>query len=129
MLNILRCVAGCATAAATLALAFPAAEAQPHNQGGACLNLDDIQGQRVANDHTVYLRGGGGAVWRLTFSNNCANAADETLVMNPVTNNGVVCSAIELNVRVRSTGQACVPSSLTRLTPEEAAAIPPRDRP
>jgi hypothetical protein len=128
MLNILRRVAGFAAAAASLAVAFPVAEAQPRNQGGACLRFDDIQGQRVANDHTVYIRGSG-AVWRLTFSNNCANAADETLILNPVTNNGVICSAIELNVRVRSTGQACVPSSLTRLTPEEAAAIPPRDRP
>ncbi|HUZ11984.1 MAG TPA: hypothetical protein VMU93_03920 [Caulobacteraceae bacterium] len=120
--------AATAAALASLAAAFPIAEAQPPHRGGACLNLGDIQGQRVANDHTVYLREGG-RIWRLGFANACADARNETLIMHPVANNGVICSAIELNVRVRRTGQACVADSLTRLTPEAAAALPRRDRP
>src|SRR6516164_5887633 len=99
MLRLVTLGAGAAAAALSLAVTFPVAEAQPapaHN--GRCLYLNNILGQRTVDDHTVYLREGGG-VWRLDFSNDCSNAEHETLIFHPITNNGVVCSAIELNVR------------------------------
>jgi hypothetical protein len=128
MLRLVTLGAGAAAAALCLAATFPTAEAQPAHKSGRCLYLNNILGQRTVDDHTVYLREGGG-VWRLDFSNNCSNAENETLVFFPLTNNGVICSAIELNVRIRATGQSCVPSNLRLLSSDEAAALPLRDRP
>jgi hypothetical protein len=120
--------AGAALACVALGLATPIADAQPKSDAGACLNFTQVGGQRLADPHTLYLRAGR-YIYRLGFANDCNTAVNETLIMHPVTNNDVICSAIELNVRVRETGESCVPNSLTRLTPDEAAALPPRDRP
>ena len=128
MLRNLSLAAGAAAALAGLAVTYPVVEAGPAHAEGLCLTLGLIDGQRVADDHTVYLRQGR-AVWRLGFANDCANAANETLIFHPITNNGVVCHAIDLNVRVRATGQSCIASSLVRLTDEEAAALPKRFQP
>ena len=128
MSKLLTLAAGAAAALAALAAAAPRADAQPKGDAGACLNFTQVGGQRLADPRTLYLRAGR-YVFLLGFANDCNTAANETLIMHPVTNNAVICNPIELNVRVRETGESCVPSSLTRLTPDEAAALPLRDKP
>jgi len=129
MIKTATLAAGAAAALAALAFASPLADAQPSDAGGpACLNFTTVTGQRLADRRTLYLRAGR-AIWRITFQGDCNTAPNETLIMHPVTNNEVICNAIELNIRVRETGESCVPRTLTRLTPEEADSLPPRDRP
>ena len=129
MSKLLTLAASAAAALTAVALASPiAADAEPKGEAGVCLNFNQVGGQRLADPRTLYLRAGR-YVYRLGFSNDCNTAVNETLIMHPVTNNDVICNPIQLNVRVRETGESCVPNSLTRLTPDEAAALPPRDRP
>jgi hypothetical protein len=115
-----------AAAAATLAAAPLAAQAAPTN---SCFRVSDIQSTRpLPDDKTVYLRASTGAYFRLEFGAACPNLGQEPLVLHTTDNSGEVCSAIGLDVRVRGLG-GCIPSSLTRLTPDEVAALPPGDRP
>jgi hypothetical protein len=93
------------------------------------LTLSSIQGTKIADPRTIYVRADGGRTYRIGFSNDCNSADTYSLVMHPVDNNGRVCSAIALDISVRTTGERCVPTSLERLSAEEAAALPPKDRP
>ena len=113
-------------ALAALAAAPLAAHAAPSS---ACFRLSDIQSTRLQPDErTLYLRASTGAYYRLGFGAACPNPGGEPLILHPTDNSGEVCNAIGLDVRVRG-GAGCIPDSLTRLTPDEVAAIPPAQRP
>jgi hypothetical protein len=116
-------------AAAALVLAFPVAQAAPSDNGGACFRLSDISGSKLDGPSTLYVRASGRRVFRVDFENPCDTADAYSLVLHPVSDNGVVCKAIELDVHVRDTHEACVPKTLTELTPDEVAALPAKVRP
>jgi hypothetical protein len=113
-------------AAAALA-AVPAAQAQPSG-GGACLNLRSVEGQQLADPHTLYIRASG-KTYRLGFAHDCSSAPNETLILHPFANDPRICKPIELNVAVAATGERCIVDSLTELSPDEVKALPPKDRP
>jgi hypothetical protein len=121
--------AGAAAALAALAVTFPVAEAQPTHAAGVCFNLNNIQGERVPDDRDMYFRADAGRVYHLEFGSDCPNATTYTLVLHPFDNGNQICGANELDVHVRNTGAQCIPTSLTVLSPEEVAALPPKDRP
>ncbi|MGH6955325.1 MAG: hypothetical protein ACREEW_01515 [Caulobacteraceae bacterium] len=118
-----------ALAAGALVLGASGAQAQPDRHGGVCLRLSSIQNTKLRGERTLYLRSSTRAIYRIEFAHDCATAGTEPLILHPVNNSGVVCGAIGLDVRVRGTGEVCQPSTLTRLTPAEVAAIPPKYRP
>ncbi len=113
---------------ATLALATPLAQAHPDQGGDACFYLRNMQNSKIADPRTLYIRASD-RVYRIEFQNDCNTAQSYSLVLHPADNSGQVCKAIELDVHVRDTGEACVPKSITRLTPDEVAALPAKDRP
>ncbi len=130
MSKLLPLALGGFAAASALALTLPIAEAQPQPaQGNVCFRLNSISGSTLADASTLYIRADGGRVFRIGFANPCNTASSYTLILHPVSNNGVVCSAIGLDIAVRDTRERCVPSTLERLTPEEAAALPAKVRP
>jgi hypothetical protein len=113
-------------AAAALAAAPLVAQAGPSS---TCFRLSDIQSTRLTHgDHTLYLRASTGAYYRMEFASACQNPTNETLILHPTSNSGEVCGAIGLDVRVRD-GAGCIPSNLSRMTPDEVAAIPAGERP
>ncbi|HTX50192.1 MAG TPA: hypothetical protein VME40_12485 [Caulobacteraceae bacterium] len=116
-------------AASALVLAFPVAWAAPGDNGGACFRLSDIGGSKLDGPSKLYVRVNGRRVFRIDFENPCDTADAYSLVLHPVSNNGMVCKAIELDVHVRDTHEACVPKTLTELTPDEVAALPAKVRP
>jgi hypothetical protein len=117
---------------AALALAPATARAQePPHQGGGCLYLNQIQNQRIADDRTVLFRVGSKEVWRLGFSQRCPELTSPGafLILKPFGGMGLVCHAIDLDVKVSQAPPAgfavpCIPGELHRLTPEELAATP-----
>jgi hypothetical protein len=129
MSRLLSLVLAAAAGAAALAVTtMPAAVAQP-SHGNVCFRLGNVQGSKLADPRTLYLRADGGRTFRIGFSADCNTGGSYSLILHPVDNSGEVCQAIGLYIAVRDTGERCVPTSLQRLSPEEAAAIPPRDRP
>jgi hypothetical protein len=130
MLQSLRIAAGLAAAAGALAVttASPTALARPG--GDSCFRLSHLDNSRLADDNRVlYLRVYGHQYYRMDFSGSCNNSGNEPLVLHPVDNNDLICHAIDVNVSVRSTHEGCIPTSLRRLSPDEVAQIPPKDRP
>jgi len=122
-----RFAVGALAAAGAICAALPTAEASP--AAGACFHVDDIQNSKMDGPRTLYVRADGGRTYRIEFAADCNTAGAYSLVLHPVTNNDQICHAIELNVRVRETGEFCEPRTISRLTPEEAAALPPKVRP
>jgi hypothetical protein len=130
MYPMFRFAAGALAAAGALCATLPAAEAAPaDSRGDTCFHMSQIVSTRMAGFRTLYMRGGPGEYYRMDFAADCNNLGSEPLVMHPFANNDEICHAIDLNVSVRGTGERCLPTNLTRLTPDEVAAIPPKDRP
>ncbi|HVN00699.1 MAG TPA: hypothetical protein VMT68_10850 [Caulobacteraceae bacterium] len=116
-------------AAGALAATLPTAEAQPSHVSNVCFHFGHVENSKLADPRTLYLRADGGRIFRIGFSNDCSTGDTYGLILHPVNNGGEICSAIELDIAVRTTGERCVPTSFARLTPEEAAAIPAKYRP
>ena len=127
-LQSLRLVAGLAVAAGALAATLPAAVvAQPTRQ--SCFRLSQINNSRMSdNNRVMYVRAYGNQFFRMDFTGSCNRSGNEPLVLQAVSQD-LICRAIDVNVSVRGTREGCIPTSLTRLTPDEVAQIPRGDRP
>jgi len=122
--------------AAMLALAFVGTQAQAARSAksvetGQCFYLNQIQGQAVLDDRTVLFRVNVKDVYRLDFAQQCPGLRypQPKLIITPFGGIGLVCHAIDLDVKVGDQGPggfatACITKSLRRLTPEEVSAIP-----
>jgi hypothetical protein len=114
---------------AVLALTAPAAAAQR-----SCFVTQNFQGWKAPDDRTIYIRVGVNSFYRLDLANRCSalHAIDPFLVTRWRGSN-FVCDAIDWDLKVsRGTGmpgEACIVKTMTRLTAEEAAAIPRKFRP
>ena len=107
-------------AAALSLAAASAAQAEPSN----CLNLSTLQSTRVADEHTVYMRASDRGIYRVDFAGGCSTAPNEALVVHAVGDDRLICRPIQLDIHVRASGQACIATGFTRLTPDEVAALP-----
>jgi hypothetical protein len=129
MLKTIALAAGALTAAAAVTVTLPAAEAQPTGPSASCFRMGEIMNTRMHGYRTLYLRASSGAFYRMDFGADCNNLGTEPLVLHPFDNGDEICRAVDLDVRVRGTGEACIPISLKRLSPAEVAALLPVDKP
>lgn len=130
MFQALRTVLGLGAVAAALGATLPAAEAQPAASAPAsCIRLSQIQNTRMSGERVLYIRTSARTFYRMDFSSDCDASGNGPLIIHPVSNSGEICSAISIDISVRETGQRCMPSALTKLTPDEVAAIPKKDLP
>jgi hypothetical protein len=128
--QIMRGAMGLGAAVAALGATLPTAEAQPaSSHAPSCFYTTQIENTRMANDRTLYIRTSARGFYRMDFANDCDAEANGPLIIHPVSNSGQICSAIGVNVSVRETGQQCLPTQLTRLSPDEVASIPKKDLP
>ena len=121
-MKIALCLIGAAGAAI---LALPAQAADD----GGCFWTRDMRNHTVGDDHTLYLDVNGRSVWRAEMTNNCLAGAvsSDPIVLRDRGGMGRICKKIDLDVGVH--GTRCIVGSLTKLTPEEAAALPKKVRP
>jgi len=119
------CLIG-AAGAAVLALPAQAAQAT-HDE--PCFLTRDIRNHTVGNDHTLYFDVGGRSVWRADMTNNCMAGAvsSDPIILRERAGMGRICRKLDLDVGIR--GTRCIVGSLTKLTPEEVAALPKKLRP
>ncbi len=123
-------------AAAALALATPALAATSDTSTDStknCFLAHDWQSWKAPNDKTILVRVHQHDVWRLDLSGGSNMLTDQTnhLVTN-LSQSAWICHAIDLSNMKVSDGHVTEPvfvKSIAKLTPEEVAAIPQKDRP
>ncbi len=116
-------------AALSLSLAAPLAA----HAADSCFRVSQMQGTHADGDRRIYVRVGVNTFFRLDLAHRCASLpyADRGLVLTPAGGNDLICSPIQLDLKVNDNGalEPCTIQSITRLTPEEAAAIPKKVKP
>ncbi|HYD46434.1 MAG TPA: hypothetical protein VEA79_14295 [Phenylobacterium sp.] len=113
------------------ALALPAAAAGAQDAPRQCFVLRNMDGTRAADARTLYAKVGRD-IWRFDMAGAClSTVSSDGLIVEPVGGRSTVCGPLDLNIKGRNGGIAvpCIVRSLTKLTPEEAAALPKGDRP
>jgi hypothetical protein len=114
-------------ATGALLIALPAA-AQPKGEN-SCFWTRDLRNHTVGGEHILYFDVGGRAVYRVDTSDNCLAGAtsSDPIVMVNRGGSGQICNKMDLDISVR--GARCIVSSMTKLTPAEAAALPKKMKP
>jgi Family of unknown function (DUF6491) len=114
-------------AALAVATAFSAA-AQPGAKD-SCFWTRDLRNHTVADDHTLYFDVGGRSVYRVDMAGSCLAGvtSSDPIVLRDRPATGQICNKLDLDIRVRGAG--CIVSGITKLTPQEVAALPKRVRP
>ena len=106
--------------------------AQAATKASQCFVRRNINGFSAPNDRTVYIRVGVSDVWRLDLMTDCTGLSFRQnfgLEARPAT--AWICSPLDATVIVRQTGinQRCPVTAMHKLTADEIAALPKRDRP
>jgi hypothetical protein len=112
-------------------LAAGAAPAQPAGQS-QCFLVRNINSFNAPNDSTVYLRVGVKDFYRLELMHSCVGITfGNNLALESSPGRSWICSPLEATVINRKIGmnQRCPVSAIHKLTPDEVAALPKRNRP
>jgi hypothetical protein len=138
-------------AAALVAFAQPAARAAPAASAppaaapsgrDSCFRTTDIRSHRAADSRTLFVRLTNREVFRIDMAGACLSGAgpSDPLVIRSRPGSTLACRPIDLDISVargvgttsslRSAARTpCIVQSMTRLTPDEVAALPARSRP
>ena len=109
------------------------ATAQPSQN--ACFLINQFNGWKAPDTRTIFIRVGLDRFFRLDLANNCSLLAMPNVHLITKTRGpDLVCSAIDWDLSVSESPpgnipQPCIVKKMTLLSPEEAAAIPPKFRP
>ncbi|WP_374578416.1 DUF6491 family protein [Phenylobacterium sp.] len=126
-----------ASAAALCAAAAPALAADPAKPaaGPQCFRVSQIQNHTKGDAKTLYLSvKPKRQVYRLGMSGSClagVNSGDP-LVLETVGGTDMVCRPLDLDLKVKVGAGGltpCIIKDITRLTPDQVAALPPKVRP
>jgi hypothetical protein len=123
-------------AAAALGLAAPAFAATSGTSTDStrnCFLAQQWQAWKAPDDKTILVRVNTHDVWRLDLNGGSRMITDQTnhLITN-LSQSAWICHAIDLSNMKVSDGHVTEPlfvKSITKLTPDEVAAIPQKDRP
>jgi len=114
-------------AASTAALAQPAPKAA--NQ---CFFTRDVNNFNAPDNHTVYIRVGVSDVYRLDLMVDCLDLTfRQSLALESTPGADWICSPLDATVISRENGihMRCPVKAIAKLTKDEIAALPKRDRP
>jgi hypothetical protein len=114
-------------AAGLLSLTATAAHADRN-----CFFVNQWYGTRAADDNTIYLRVNISDIYKVQVSGGASQLNIPTYHLVSIVRGGnVICTALDLDLKVSdgSIRTGLIATSLTKLTPEEVAAIPKKDRP
>ena len=124
-----------ALALATASLAAPLAQADNDVRGSSCIDARMLEAWKSPSPNVIYYRVGANAVFRLDLStgSNQLKYSDVHLFTNSLTSSVWLCTPQDFNLRVTDARHTFVESlivkSITRLTPDEVAALPIASRP
>lgn len=122
-------------AAATLSLAGAAHAAAPDKDANAtrnCFLSQDWESWKGADANTIYLRVHSRDFFRIDLSSGSNMVTDDTNhLVNQVRGSSWICSPLDLDLKI-SDGHITEPlivKAITKLTPEQVAAIPKKAKP
>lgn len=121
-----------ATTLAIVALSAAAVNAQPPASHNQCFYVRNINGFNAPNDRTLYIRVGVNEVYRLDLMVDCTGMSfRQGLGIRSTPGDPWICSPIQAEIVYREHGipSRCPVSAIHKLTPDELAALPKRDRP
>lgn len=121
----LTALAGCTTPAST------ADKDKDKAAGRDCFNADMVSSYAVADDTTVNLRVGVKDFYQIKLFGTCPDIKWSNAIALESAGSSFVCTGIDLTVISPSPmgRQTCPATSIRRLTPEEVAALPPKQKP
>ena len=129
-------VAAVTLGAASLGLAAPAFADTPAKTANAtsnCFRSADWRGWRSPDSKTIYFRVNFHDIWKIDLLGGSNLLTDPTNhLVNVVRGSDFICQPIDLNDLQVSDGHITEPlfvKAITKLTPEQAAAIPKKDLP
>ena len=112
------------------------AKADRDDGRGGCVYINQLQGNRSLNDRSVIFRANVSDFYQLDFAQRCPELTDPEpiVILTPVGGIGLICHAIDLDVKVGQQGPgsipvSCIPSAFHRMTPAEVAAVPKKSLP
>jgi hypothetical protein len=122
------------TLALTAAAAALALCAQSASAADACFRTNDMHNHTRIDDRSIYVAVGLHDVYRIGTSDRCFSSSSDILVIKTTASSGLVCKPLDLDLGVRDNGAGaitthCIVTSVTKLTPGEAAAIPKKLKP
>ena len=112
----------------------PAPRPESH-RGGQCFFINQLEGWRAADDRTIYIRVGVRDFYRLDLAGSCPNLTlPDAHLITRTRGPQTVCSAVDWDLSVNTSGPGAIPtpcivSSMRKLGPAEAAALPKKLRP
>jgi hypothetical protein len=121
-----------ATAVATPALAADQSKPATASQ---CFRVSQIDNHTKGDNQTLYLSvRNKKEFYRLGMAGSClAGISDsDPLVLTPTAGTDLICRPLDLDLKVRMGGGGltpCIIKDITRLTPEQVAALPPKVKP
>jgi Family of unknown function (DUF6491) len=129
-------VLGVAALAPALALAQAPAQSKAKGdaRGSQCFLSRDYEGFRPIDDHSFYMRANVNQIYRIELQEACPEIAyPDARLITVVRGSDWICGPLDWDLRVGqsppSIAVPCIVKSQTRLTPAEAAAIPPKQKP
>jgi len=98
-----------------------------------CFFLNEWQGWKAPNDHTLYLAVNFHEVYQVDLAAGSSMLQEpDARLINRAFGSNDVCSTLDLQLSVADLGgirEPLFPSRITKLTPEQVAAIPKKYRP
>lgn len=135
IISVTLAVASLTTASA---LAQPAAPTSPAPSAQAvqpqqCFRISDWNGWRAPDPKTLYIRVGSRNIWKIGLASECSMLrSPSTHLVTRVRSSDQVCAPIDLDLSAQDSGgftESCFVDSIRLLTPDEAAALAPKNRP
>ena len=123
-----------AVAGLAAALMPAVASGQPADQKSRCFYITQFETWRAPDPHTMYLRISTNRFYRVDMASACPQLTwPGSHLVTTWRTSGLVCTAMDWDLRVSNDVNAmaspCIVKSMTELSPEEAAQIPPKYKP
>ena len=119
--------------AASALPALAADQAKPET-GSQCFRMSQIRNHTKSDDQTLYFSVGSRDVYRLDMSGAClaGTSSSDPLILETVGGTDLICRPIDLSLKVKlgNVGVSpCIIKEITKLTPDQIAALPPKVKP
>jgi hypothetical protein len=131
-LTLNRLILGAALAGAVSGLSLNAGAQPKKASADQCFLSRDVNGFSAPDNHSVYVRVGVSDIYRLSLMGDCGDLTfRQSIGLEGAPGGAWICSPLDATVIYRSTGipERCPVSTIHKLTPEEIAALPKKDRP
>ncbi|HTT82619.1 MAG TPA: DUF6491 family protein [Rhizomicrobium sp.] len=120
---------------AALTMGADPTAAQPAAQQNICFPFNQMEGWKAPDNKTIFIRVNLNRYYRLDLAGSCpALTMPNSHLVTKITGTDLICSAIDWQLSVaqsppESIPEPCIVKKMTLLTPQEAAAIPPKYKP